>query len=136
MASAGVEHEDQIREWMRAFEALPEDRKDKLQRWFATQKVIIDSSGLTEGEWFGYVQWAMDNPFDYAFIRDFPDIPEVGAGLGDGAERTDGTKRARQLVGGQVPVRAPDGPGLKDKAKSDKGLERELFDRFMRNRRS
>jgi hypothetical protein len=136
MATVDAEHEDQIREWMRAFEALPEDRQDKLKRWFATQKIIIDSSGLTEAEWFGYVQWAMDNPFDYAFIHDFPDLPEAGAGQADGAERADATKRARQLVGGQVKTRAPDGPGLKEKATSDKGLERELFDRFMRNRRS
>lgn len=136
MATVDPDHEDQIREWMRAFEELPKERQDKLYRWFATQKIIIDSSGLTEAEWFGYVQWAMDNPFDYAFINDFPDMPDAGATTADGAERADATKKARALVGGQVQARAPDGPGIKDKGKSDKSLERELFDRFMRNRRS
>lgn len=135
MASVGAEHEDQINEWMRSFEELPEDRQDKLKRWFATQKLIIENTGLSDEEWFTYIQWAMDNPFDYSFIMDFPDKPEV-VGETDAAERGDGTMAARNLVGGAVPARAPDGPGLEEKGKSEKGLDRELFDRFMRNRRS
>ena len=135
MASAGAEHEDQINEWMRSFRELPEDRQDKLKRWFATQKIIIESSGLSEEEWFTYIQWAMDNPFDYAFIHDFPDVPEADVST-DAAEKSDATKEARALVGGQVTAQAPDGEGMKDKAQAEGGLERELFDRFMQNRRS
>lgn len=138
MASEGVEHENRMAEWMEAFEALPEDRRDKLQRWFATQKVIIENGGLSEEEWFGYIQWAMDNPFDYSFIHDFPDQPEANPEA-DSAERGDGTKAARQLIGGDTAAPAApveDGRGLKDKATSERGLERELFENFMRNRRS
>lgn len=135
MASVGAEHEDLINDWMEGFKALPEDRQDKLKRWFATQKIIIDNAGLTELEWFGYIQWAMDNPFDYEFIKDFPDMPEADT-ASDAAERSDATKRARELVGGQVAARAPEGEGMKKAAKTDDKLERELFDRFMRNRRS
>lgn len=135
MASVGAEHEDQINDWMRSFKELPEDRQDKLKRWFATQKIIIENSGLSEEEWFTYIQWAMDNPLDYEFIKDFPDIPEARPEA-DAAERADATKKARQLVGGQVAAVAPDGEGIKDKAKSEGGLEKELFERFMQNRRS
>ena len=135
MASAGAEHDDQINDWMRSFSELPEERQDKIRRWFATQKLIIDSSGLSEEEWFTYVQWAMDNPFDYGFIHDFPDIPELAPDA-DEAERTDATKKARALVGGQVSAKAPEGDGIQEKGKSEGGLERELFDRFMQNRRS
>lgn len=134
MASVGAEHEEHIAEWMKAFEVLPPDRKDNLMRWFATQKIIIENSGLTDHEWFSHIQWAMDNPFDYAFIKDFPDIPELTTEA-DAAERSDATKKARALVGGQVEARAPDGPGIKEKAAAKEGLERELFDRFMQNRR-
>ncbi len=136
MASVGAEHDEQIQEWMKGFKELPEDRQDNIFRWFATQKIIIENSGLEMQEWFAYIEWAMDNPFDYAFINDFPDMPEHEVGA-DAAERADGTKQARALVGGAVAVTGPtaDGPGLKDKAKAKEGLERELFDRFMQNRR-
>lgn len=136
MASAGAEHEDRINEWMKSFEELPEDRRDKLMRWFATQKVIIENTGLSEEAWFQYIQWAMDNPFDYAFILDFPDQPEV-AGDSDQAERTDATRGARELVGGQTAMKAPEsGKGITEKGKSERQLERELFERFMQNRKS
>jgi len=134
MASVGAEHEEHISEWMAAFDELPPERQENLKRWFATQKIIIENSGLTEEEWFGHIQWAMDNPFDYGFIKDFPDVPEAVTEA-DAAERSDATKQARALVGGQVEARAPDGPGIKDKAEAKEGLERELFDRFMQNRR-
>ncbi len=116
---------------MAAFEALPEDRKENVRKWFATQKVIVDASGLTPEQWFGYIEWALDHPFDYGFIQDFP---EAGAGPQDAAERTDATRRSRELVGGTTKVAIPDGEGLKGKAKAAGGLERELFDNFMKNR--
>lgn len=128
-----VPYENEINEWMKSFEALPPERQENLKKWFATQKIILENAGLTPEEWFGYVQWAMDNPFDYGFIRDFPDAPEAGP-VADAAERSDATRDARKLVGGTTAAAAPDGPGLKSKATSDKGLERELFNRFMRDR--
>lgn len=135
MAQVNAEHEDAIREWIKGFEALPEDRQDALKRWFATQKVIIDASGLTPVEWFSHIQWAMDHPFDYSFIMDFPDAAE-GAGVADGTERGDATRGARNLVGAQTVKTAPtEGTkGITEKGKAEKGVERELFDRFMRER--
>ncbi len=126
-------HEEAINDWMKSFEALPADRKDNLYRWFATQKVIMEASGLKTDEWFGYIQWAMDNPFDYSFIHDFPEVAE--SAVGDAAERSDATRSARQLVGGTVKVAAPDGKGMKEKATSNQALERELFKNFMKGRR-
>lgn len=134
MASRGAEYEDQINDWMKAFEGLPDERKELLARWFGTQKLIIDYSGLTEDEWFGYVEWALKNPFDYRFVLDFPD--EAGAPAeDDAAEETDQTRSARDFVGFDTQLSVPDGPGMADKAQSDQRLDKELFDRFMRNRK-
>ena len=135
MASAGAEFEDQINDWMDAFKALPEERQENLRKWFATQKVIIDNSGLTPEAWFGYVETAMQNPFDYSFIHDFPERSEHDAGR-DAAERSDSTQGARDLIaGGKAdPRTAPDGPGIQEKAKSEQSLERELFSNFMKGR--
>lgn len=134
MASVGAEHEDAIREWIKGFESLPADRQDALKRWFATQKLIIDNSGQTPAEWFSHIQWAMDHPFDYSFILEVPDIAEPGAAVADAAERTDATRDARNLIGGQVARNAPDGKGITEKGKAERGVERELFDRFMKER--
>lgn len=135
MASVGAEFEDDINDWMEAFKHLPEDRQDNLKRWFATQKIIIDNSGLTPLEWFEHVQWAMDNPFDYSFVLDFPEQAEHDVGA-DSAERTDATRGARDFVAGgkAAPKVAPDGPGIQDKAQSERKLERELFSNFMKGR--
>ena len=122
-----------LEDWVQAFEALPEDRQENVRKWFATQRVIIEASGLEPQEWFSYVEWALDHPFDYSFIQDFPDVGN-GAGTTDGAERVDGTRKPRELVGGNTKVAAPTGEGIQEKAQSGKGLERELFDNFMRNR--
>ena len=103
-------------------------------RWFATQKVIIENTGLEIDDWFRYIQWAMDHPFDYSFIKDFPDVPE-GVSASDSAERADATKKSRQFVGSETKTNAPvSGEGMTEKGKSDKGLERELFARFMADR--
>lgn len=133
MASHGAEYEDAINEWIKAFEGLPEDRQEKLKMWFATQKIIIENSGLSPEEWFGYIEWAMDNPFDYSFVKDFPDTAE--AADEDSAARSDETRGARDFIGADG-ARKPlaDGPGITEKAKSEKKLERELFDEFMKNR--
>lgn len=135
MVTAGAEFDDDINQWMEAFRGLPEDRQDNIMRWFATQKVIIENSGLSVEEWFTLVQWAMDNPLDYRFVLDFPDQPEHDV-TKDSAERSDATRSARDLVaGGKAdPKTAPDGPGIQDKAKSDRSLERELFSNFMKGR--
>jgi hypothetical protein len=126
-----VENENEIAEWMKSYEALPEDRRDMIQRWFAMQKLIIESSGIGAEDWFRHIQWAMDNPFDYSFVNAFPE-KEGGALAEDSAKATDETRAARKLVGGEA-KKAPvaDGPGIKEKAKSEKGLEKELFNRFM-----
>lgn len=124
--------EEVLADWAQAFEALPADRQENVKKWFATQKLIIEASGLEPEEWFAHVEWALDNPFDYSFIADFP---ETGASESrDAAERADATKASRQLVGGETKVSAPDGEGMKTKAKAKQGLERELFDNFMKNR--
>lgn len=120
-----------LEDWVSAFDALPEDRRENVRKWFATQKVIIDASGLTPEQWFGYVEWALDHPFDYSFVQAFPETGEASA---DGAERQDGTRASRELVGGQTKVSAPSGDGLKGKSQASGGLERELFDNFMKNR--
>src|SRR5260370_42689489 len=126
-----IENENEIQEWMKTYEALPEERRDLVQRWFATQKLIIDNAGITAEEWFRYIQWAMDNPFDFSFVQQFPEKEEAG-GASDDARKTDETRDARKIVGADT-KKAPiaDGPGMKDKAKSEKGLEKELFSRFM-----
>ena len=134
MASQGAEHEDQIRDWMKAFDALPEERKELLARWFGTQKLIIDHAGLTEDEWFGYVEWALTNPFDYRFVENFPDDGH-SEGPKDSAEASDSTRVARDFVGFDTQLNAPDGPGMAEKAQSSKRLDKELFDNFMRNRK-
>lgn len=128
-----IENENEIAEWMKNYEALPEERRELVQRWFATQKIIIENAGVTAEEWFRHVQWAMDNPFDYAFVSDFPDKPETNVSS-DSAKGSDETRAARKLVGGDT-KKAPlaDGHGMKDKAKSDKGLDKELFNRFLSN---
>ncbi len=126
-----VENENEIAEWMKAYEALPEERRDMVQRWFAMQKIIIESSGISGEDWFRHIQWAMDNPFDYSFVNQFTekDGPQAAA---DSAKASDETRAARKLVGSDG-KKAPmqDGPGIKEKAKSEKGLEKELFARFM-----
>jgi hypothetical protein len=126
-----VENENEIAEWMKSYEALPEERRDMVQRWFAMQKIIIENSGINAEEWFRHIQWAMDNPFDYSFVLAFPDKDAPNA-TADSAKASDETRAARKLVGGEG-KKAPlaDGPGLKEKAKSEKGLEKELFNRFM-----
>jgi hypothetical protein len=135
MAPANAEHEDAIKDWIKGFEELPAERQENLKKWFATQKVIIDNSGQTPKEWFSLIQWAMDNPFDYSFINDFPDGAEIGVKAKDAAEKVDTTRDARQMVGAQVNRSAPDGKGIQEKAGSEKGgVERELFDRFMKER--
>ncbi|MCK6550380.1 hypothetical protein L6R52_31375 [Myxococcota bacterium] len=128
-----IENENEIAEWMKTYEALPEERRELVQRWFATQKIIIDNAGISADEWFRYVQWAMDNPFDYAFVQGFADKPDAVVSA-DSAAESDETRAARKLVGADA-KKAPlmDGPGMKDKAKSDKGLEKELFNRFLSN---
>ncbi len=135
MASVGAEFEDDISDWMESFRSLPEDRQENIKKWFATQKIIIDNSGLSVQEWFSHVQWAMDNPFDYRFVLDFPEVPEHDVGK-DAAERSDATRDARDLVtGGESGAKsAPDGPGIPDKARAEGSLERELFSNFMKGR--
>lgn len=126
-----IENENEIQEWMKSYEALPEERRDLVQRWFAMQKIIIEHAGISAEAWFGHIQWAMDNPFDYSFVQGFPEKEET-VSAADSAKETDETRAARKLVGGAT-KKTPlaDGPGMKDKAKSDKGLEKELFNRFM-----
>lgn len=120
-----------LEDWIAAFEALPADRQENVKKWFATQKVIIEASGLTPQAWFGYVEWALDHPFDYSFIQAFP-APE---GDTDGAERADASRASRQLVGAETKVSAPEGGGFAKRGSVEKGgLERELFDNFMKNR--
>jgi hypothetical protein len=126
-----IENENEILEWMKTFESLPEDRRDLVHRWFATQKLIIDNSGITVEDWFNHVQWAIENPFDYSFVMNFPDKEEAG-GPADNTKTTDETQRARQLVGAQPhTARTEASPTIKDKATSERGLEKELFSRFM-----
>jgi hypothetical protein len=126
-----IEHENEINEWMKSYEALPEDRRDQVQRWFATQKLIIENAGISPEEWFRYIQWAMDNPFDFSFIQNFPEKEEAG-GAADDAKKQDETRDARQLVGGETKKKpVADGPGMKEKAKSEKTIEKELFNRFL-----
>ena len=133
MARQGVEHEDAINEWIKAYEKLPEDRQEKLKKWFATQKIVIENSGLSPDEWFRYIEWAMDNPFDYSFVKDFPDKAEEAGG--DSAARNDETRSAREMVGAEgAKTPLASGEGVAEKAKSEKKLERELFDEFMKNR--
>ena len=135
MATVGAEFDEDINDWMEAFRELPEDRQENIKRWFATQRVIIENSGLSVEEWFLLVQWAMDNPFDYSFVLNFPDQVEHDVER-DSAERSDTTKDARDLVaGGRAdPKKAPDGPGIQEKAKVGGSLERELFSNFMKGR--
>src|SRR5262245_54207516 len=83
-----IEHENEIAEWLKAYEALPEERRDRIQRWFAMQKLIVDNAGIKADEWFRYIQWAMDNPFDYSFVNDFP-ATEAAGGKADSAKATD-----------------------------------------------
>jgi hypothetical protein len=134
MARQGAEHEDAINEWIKAFEKLPEERRENLSKWFATQKIIIENSGLSPEEWFRHIEWAMDHPLDYSFVLEFPDVTDEAAAA-DSAARTDETRTAREMVGADAPkTPLADGPGIVDKAQSEKKLERELFDEFMKNR--
>ena len=134
MASQGAEYENQIRAWMKAFESLPEDRQTALRAWFGMQKVIIDNSGLSTKDWFEHVQWAFDHPLDFSFVNDFP---AEGASVhgGDASEATDATRDAKEFVGATAKSTAvADGPGLQEKAQSEKAVDKELFDRFMHER--
>lgn len=118
-------------DWMTAFDALPPDRQENVKKWFLTQRVIIEASGLTPEAWFAHVEWALDHPFDYSFIQDFP----AEGGAEDGSESTAALNASRRLVGADTRVAAPQtGAGVAKKGGAAKGLERELFDNFMRNR--
>ncbi len=115
--------------WMKTFDALPEDRQKELERWFATQVLIMENLGLPEDEWFGLIGWALDNPLDFSFIDAFPDETR-GTDVQDG----DGDKAAaKKIVGAANDKNVATGAGLKEKA-SGGGLDRELYQRFMANR--
>jgi hypothetical protein len=126
-----IEHENEIADWMKSYEALPEERRDMVQRWFAMQKLIIENAGISAEDWFRHIQWAMDNPFDYRFVTEHFE-KEATEVAGDSAKEADETRDARKLVGADT-KKAPlaDGPGIKDKAKSEKSVDKELFNRFM-----
>lgn len=123
--------EDVLDDWMSAFEALPEQSQDHLRRWFATQKLIIEASGLSPEAWFGYVEWAIERPMDYSFIEAFP-APEASVDEQDGSE-TDETRASRALVGAELERQALDqGEGVRTMVEG-KSLEREVFKNFMQN---
>lgn len=119
-----------LEDWISAFEELPEERQDDLKRWFAMQKIIIEASGLTPEEWFGHVEWALENPLDYSFIQDFPD-EEVDLSNAKDETEEDSAAAPRAFVGRDVDKKPlVRGEGVK-KMKNGGGLERELFANFM-----
>lgn len=127
-----VDQENRIQDWIKAFDTLPPDRQESLKQWFAVQKIVIDNAGLTAEEWFAQIAWAMDNPFDYSFILDFPENP-VDSPTADKAEASETIRDAKKLVGGTTKQTAvADGPGMGDKAQKE-GLDKELFNRFMKD---
>lgn len=121
----GVDH------WMAAFRQLPPASQTALRQWFATQELIIAHSGQSARAWYTRLQWAMAHPGDYSFIDDFP-APDPKAE--DSTERGDATQQARAFVGGDASWQAPATQGIQDKARSERGLEQELFARFMAGR--
>src|SRR5205814_648346 len=57
--------EESEKAWLAAFEALPEDRKGEMDAWFRRQSLVIEGLGIAPEHWFGYVQWAIENLFDW-----------------------------------------------------------------------
>ena len=64
--------------WMESFETLPEEKREHLRQWFVVQAMIMENLQVSEEEWFGLIYWAMEHPFDFSFVDDFPDEPRRG----------------------------------------------------------
>lgn len=123
----------EVDDWMQAFQTLPTARREALRQWFSTQELIIEHSGQSASSWYQLIQWAMEHPGDYSFVEAFP-APPPDTQQPDRAERGDATEQARVFVGGEAGWAAPATEAISDKARSEEGLERELFARFMAGR--
>ena len=57
-------------DWLRGYEALPENKKVNVQRWLHLNKFIANTLKIPEQKWFeGYLGEAMANPLDYSFME-------------------------------------------------------------------
>ena len=117
--------------WLENYEKLPPGRKKGLERWFATQALIIHNLGIEEEKWFGLIWWALENPLDFSFIEEFPEgggpSQKVEKGPQEGAA-------ARRFLGadGEKKQVATGGDGVR-KSATKGGLDQELYQRFMAN---
>jgi hypothetical protein len=115
--------------WMDAVGQLPKPRQEAVAIWMEMQGFIVQNLGVPPDEWLGYVQWALENPFDYSFVEEFPDdgtyeLTEDSATIGDA------TEAARNVVGSKAAKNVATGDGIQGKRKTD-GIDKELFNRFM-----
>ena len=87
-------------------EALPEERKRAVQHWFGTQMFIAKELGLDPDDWFGYLDWALQNPLDFSFLFQRP------KGRGPGPS-DDELKAAKAVLGAVTGTKMPGkgGPG-------------------------
>lgn len=83
--------------WDAAFQQLPAERQEAVKKWFGLQSYLAHALGLAQEEWMKYVQWAFDNPFDYSFIAEFPELVAAFE-AGDGFERA---QSSAALIGKQ-----------------------------------
>lgn len=89
--------EEATKAWQQEFEKLPEERQVAVQKWYAIQAYTAEQLGLTVEEWMAHVQWAMENPLDFSFLADFPEVAAALAAQ-DGFEKG-GDNKAAALIG-------------------------------------
>lgn len=119
-----------------AIDALPEERKRRLEAWFQMQNMIAENLGIDGEAWFQYVEWAIQNPLDYGFLIPLADSMADTSGA-DGVEgKPERETEARKILGEEEQPKTPllqQGPSLSERAQSQDELSRALYEGFVRN---
>jgi hypothetical protein len=124
---ANTETDKEIQSWLGAFDQLPKERREAVAAWLGTQRILYETLGVAQGEWWGYIEWALKNPLDYSFIDELP-----AAGAQDGAMGLEIDSKTKTLLGTTAKAAAPVIPDGKDEGELKQ--HREAFQNFMRSR--
>jgi hypothetical protein len=116
--------------WLDAYNALPKERQQRMQDWFAGQSMIIEALGLSDDEWFEHVQWSIEHPLDYSFLYEIADAVDEGGDALVG-ERNDHASRFLGQETAQGPIEQ--GPTMAERADNGGALDKELFQRFVQS---
>jgi hypothetical protein len=98
--------------WLEAFEALPDDVRERVEKWLYLQKFIAQTLRIPWRKWVEhYLAAAMERPFDYSFMQaTFPAFLGFDGTEGKGVSFTTGQDAATALVA-RVPLRAKNNLG-------------------------